>query len=168
MQPLGKKTQKKRVFTKSINCFIRPRLQQELILFYISYLELMKNSISLLFRFRSCCKKNKRQCTMIMINVEKILSRFICFSFKKRKNIEFQNKDQHVKKVTKVYSKNVLVKSSKNKIIFSHAFYLTLWLMKLPKIFQKNTHFENMTADFLLGCQNLLLYFTPEMMHFQA
>ena len=37
--------------------------------------------------------------------------------------------------------------------------------MKLPKKFQKNTHFENMTADFLLENQNLLRYFTPEMMH---
>ena len=31
----------------------------------------------------------------------------------------------------------ISVTSSKNKIIFSHAFYLTLWLMKLPKHIQK-------------------------------
>ena len=48
-------------------------------------------------------------------------------------------KDWPVKKVTKVFSKNLLVKSSKNKIIFSHAFHLTLWLMKLTQKFKKNT-----------------------------
>ena len=46
-------------------------------------------------------------------------------------------KDWPIKKVTKVYSKNLFVKSSKNKIILSHAFYLTLWLMKSPKKFKK-------------------------------
>ena len=36
------------------------------------------------------------------------------------------------------------------------------------KEFWKNTHFENMTAGFLLRYQNLLRYFTPEMTYFQA
>ena len=39
--------------------------------------------------------------------------------------------------VTKVYLKKLLVKSSKNKFIFLPAFYLNLWLMKLPKNFEK-------------------------------
>ena len=34
--------------------------------------------------------------------------------------------------------------------------------------FGKKIIFENMTAGFLLRCQNILRYFTPEMMHFQA
>ena len=35
----------------------------------------------------------------------------------------------------------------------------------ITKDFFLNSHFENMTAGFLLRCQNLLRYFTPEMMH---
>ena len=36
------------------------------------------------------------------------------------------------------------------------------------KEFWKNRHFENMRADFLMRCQNLLWQTSPEMMHFQA
>ena len=36
------------------------------------------------------------------------------------------------------------------------------------KEFWKNIHFENMTAGFLLRCQNLLWQIPPKMMHFQA
>ena len=36
------------------------------------------------------------------------------------------------------------------------------------KEFWKNSHFENVTAGFLLRCQKLLRYFTPERVHFQA
>ena len=39
---------------------------------------------------------------------------------------------------------------------------------EITKEFGKNSHFKNMTASFHLSCQNLLRYFTPEMMHFQA
>ena len=39
---------------------------------------------------------------------------------------------------------------------------------EITKEFLKNSHFENMTASFLLRCQNILRYFTPEMMQFQA
>ena len=39
---------------------------------------------------------------------------------------------------------------------------------EIAKEFWKNSHIENMTAGFLLRCQNLLRYFTPEMMQFQA
>ena len=38
----------------------------------------------------------------------------------------------------------------------------------ITKDFLKNRYFENMTAGFLLRCQNLLLQITPKMMHFQA
>ena len=40
--------------------------------------------------------------------------------------------------------------------------------MRSPENFEKNSHIENMTAVFLLSCQNLLRYFTTEMMHLQA
>ena len=39
---------------------------------------------------------------------------------------------------------------------------------EITQEFWKNSLLENMTASFLLRCQNLLWYFTPEMMHFQA
>ena len=35
------------------------------------------------------------------------------------------------------------------------------------KEFWKNSHFEKMTAGFVLRCQNLLRWNTPEIMHFQ-
>ena len=35
------------------------------------------------------------------------------------------------------------------------------------KAFGKNSHFENMRADFLRQCQNWLQQTSPEMMHFQ-
>jgi hypothetical protein len=60
------------------------------------------------------------------------------------------------------------MKSSETIFIFSPAFYLIKWLMTSPKNFKKKFHFENMTDDFLLSYQNLLRYFTPEMMHFWA
>ena len=37
-----------------------------------------------------------------------------------------------------------------------------------PKEFWKNSHFENMRADFLGRCLNSLWQTSPEMMHFQA
>ena len=36
----------------------------------------------------------------------------------------------------------------------------------ITKEFWKNRHFENITAGFPLKYQNLLRYFTPEIMHF--
>ena len=35
----------------------------------------------------------------------------------------------------------------------------------IPKGFGKNIHFENMTAGFLLRCQNLLWQIPPKMRH---
>jgi hypothetical protein len=37
---------------------------------------------------------------------------------------------------------------------------------EITKEFLKNTRFVNMTAGFLLRCQNLLRQITPKMMHF--
>jgi hypothetical protein len=39
---------------------------------------------------------------------------------------------------------------------------------EISKEFFKNSHFEDMTAGFLLSCQNLLRQISPKMMHFQA
>ena len=38
---------------------------------------------------------------------------------------------------TKVYSKNLLIKSSENNFIFLPAFYLIMWLMKAKNNFEK-------------------------------
>ena len=38
----------------------------------------------------------------------------------------------------------------------------------IPKEFRKNSHYEDMTAGFLLRCQNLLRQISPKMLHFQA
>jgi hypothetical protein len=60
------------------------------------------------------------------------------------------------------------MKSSDIVFIFLPAFYLIIWLMTSPKNFETNIHFENMTAGFLLRCQNLLRQIPPKVMHFQA
>ena len=39
---------------------------------------------------------------------------------------------------------------------------------EITQNFWKNSFFENRRASFLLKCWNILRYFTPEMMHFQA
>jgi hypothetical protein len=38
----------------------------------------------------------------------------------------------------------------------------------IQKEFLENSHFENITAGFLLRCQNLLWLIPPKMMHVQA
>ena len=54
-----------------------------------------------------------------------------------------------------VYSKFLLMKSSKKCFIFSSACYLIIWLLISPFFFEKRC-FENMTAGFPLSCQNPL------------
>ena len=51
-------------------------------------------------------------------------------------------------KSTKLFSKMLLVKSSDDNFIFLPVFYLIMWLESF-KEFWKNSHFENMRADFL-------------------
>ena len=43
-------------------------------------------------------------------------------------------------KMTKVYSKILLMKSSRSNFIFLPVFYLIMWVMKAPKNFVKNNH----------------------------
>ena len=62
--------------------------------------------------------------------------------------------------------KNIINEKFKKKN-FLPAFYPILLLMISPKNFEKNSHFENMTAGFLLSCQNSLRQTTPEIKHFQ-
>ena len=54
--------------------------------------------------------------------------------------------------VSKVISKKSLVKSSENDFIFVPVFYLIMCCMKAPNFFEKNSHFENLRAGFLLRC----------------
>ena len=67
-------------------------------------------------------------------------------------------------KMTKVSSKNLLMKNCKNNFIFlpDYVFHESF------KEFWKNSHFENMRAGFPRRCQNSLRQNSPEMMHFQA
>ena len=60
-----------------------------------------------------------------------------------------------------------LIKSSKFDLIFYLHF---TWLCGSwhHQTILKNSHFEKMSAGFLLRCQNLLRRNTPEIMHFQA
>ena len=62
---------------------------------------------------------------------------------------EPNGKDLLETKSTKVYSKMLLMKSSENNFIFSPVSYLIMWVYESPKEFWKNSHFENMRADFL-------------------
>ena len=49
------------------------------------------------------------------------------------------------------------MKSSKKRFIFLSAFYTTNYVPhEITKFFWKNSHFENMTADFFLRCQKSL------------
>ena len=68
-------------------------------------------------------------------------------------------------KMTKVYSKTLLMKVLRNNSILTcilphYVFH------ESPKYFWKNNHFENMRAIFLRACQNSLWQTIHEMMHF--
>ena len=69
---------------------------------------------------------------------------------------------------TKVSHKILLMKSSGNPFIFFTCILPDYVSHESFKEFWKNSHFENMRADFLMRCQNLLRQTSPEMMHFQA
>ena len=60
-----------------------------------------------------------------------------------------------------------LIKSSRIISIF-YVHFTWLYYQWLLKDFFLNSHFENMTASFILRCQNLLRYFIHETTHFQA
>ena len=77
-------------------------------------------------------------------------------------------KSVHLKRIPILIQFFVWLKVQKLFFIFLPAFYLIIWPLTSSMNFERNSHFENMTAGFLLRCQNLLRYFTPEMMHFQA
>ena len=76
--------------------------------------------------------------------------------------------DSCVKDMTQVNWNILLIKSSKNVLFFLPAFYPNSLLMISPKNLEKNSHFENMTAGFLLSCQNSLRQTTPEIKYFQG
>ena len=68
----------------------------------------------------------------------------------------------------KVYSKNLLIKTSENDFIFFTCIIPDYVAYESQKEFWKNSHFENTRAGFLLWCQNSLWQNTSKMMHFQA
>ena len=76
------------------------------------------------------------------------------------------DKEWELEKETKVNSEVLLIKSSGIILIFT-CILSDYMAHDSSKKFLKNIHFANMTASFLLRCQNLLWYFTPEMMYFQ-
>ena len=69
---------------------------------------------------------------------------------------------------TKVSPKILLMKNLVKHFIFFTCILPDYVSQESLKEFGKNSHFENMRADFLMRCQNLLRQTSPEMMHFQA
>ena len=69
-------------------------------------------------------------------------------------------------KMTKVYSKQLLMNSSKNNFIFFTCILSDYVFHESSKEFWKNSHFEHLRADFLSWCQNSLWQTSSEMMHF--
>ena len=59
------------------------------------------------------------------------------------------------------------MKSSENCVYFFTYALPDYMAHSIPKEFWKNSHFENMTAGFLLWCKNLLWQIAPKMMHLQ-
>jgi hypothetical protein len=70
--------------------------------------------------------------------------------------------------MTKVYSKILLMKSSRNNFYFFTCILPDFVSHETSKEFWENSHFENMRADFFRSCQKSLRQTSPEMMHFQA
>ena len=69
--------------------------------------------------------------------------------------------------MTKVYSKQLLMNSSKNNFIFFTCIFSDYVSHESSREFWKNSHFEHLRADFLSWCQNSLWQTSSEMMHFQ-
>ena len=69
--------------------------------------------------------------------------------------------------VRKKYQKNLSMNSSKKYFILLLAFNPSICSWYHQRIL-KNSHFENMTAGFLLRCQNSLWQTTSEIMHIQG
>ena len=72
------------------------------------------------------------------------------------------------KKPDSTIFKNFIRKKFIKWFYFLPAFYLIMCLMKVKKNFEKNSHFENTRAGFVLRYQNSLRQNTSKMMHFQA
>ena len=68
----------------------------------------------------------------------------------------------------KSFFKNVIIKKFKKQFHFFICILPDHLSHKSSKEFWKNSHFENMRADFLRRCQNSLWQTSPEIMHFQA
>ena len=85
----------------------------------------------------------------------------------KVEGLKFSSKDRLCEKVTIYIPILYLVKSSAN-VLFFYLHFTRLCGSWNHQSSKKNNHFENMAASFLLRSRNLLRYFTPKSMHFQA
>ena len=71
-------------------------------------------------------------------------------------------------KMTKVFSKILLMTSLGSNFIFFTCILPDYVGHENSKEFRKNNHFENMKADFLRRSENSLRQTSPEMIHFLA
>ena len=99
-----------------------------------------------------------------------LVGTYMWYIFLHRVNRQWGSKNMRYHKLrsetnqTKVSPNILFMKSPQNKFTFlpdyvSHEIF---------KEFRKNSHFENIRADFLRRCQNSPRQTSPEMMHFQA
>ena len=78
-----------------------------------------------------------RQIFKLIVNIDFFYEIFLRLKPKLYK--KFQYKDWSEMKMTKVFSKISLIKSSKNNFIFLPAFYLIIWLMTSSNNFEKTS-----------------------------
>ena len=81
--------------------------------------------------------------------------------------INSKDKDWGLEKYTK-FDMIFFDKKFRNCVYFFTCILSDYMAHEIPKYFFLNSHFEDMTAGFLLRCQNLLRQISPKMMHFQA
>ena len=94
------------------------------------------------------------QSIVILPNLKNIACmRYNCF-FDTFRNTAFDVENTGIvlcaKNLTQLRSKILFEISSENDVIFLAAFYLIICLMKAKQNFEKNSHFEKTTADFIL------------------
>ena len=71
-------------------------------------------------------------------------------------------------KSTQNWKRFLFSKKFKNFVYFSTCILPGYMAHEITKEMWKNSHLKNMSASSLLRGKNILQYFTPEMMHFQA
>ena len=82
------------------------------------------------------------------------------------KKILYLNSDR--KRIGQSISKNFINEKFRKQFYFFICILPDYLCHEILKEFWKNSHFENMRADFLRRCQKSIRQTSPEMMHFQA